>query len=76
LLRVENTGVAVDLDADPDRWFRPFETTTSDIDPLLGQGMGFGLPITRDILDEYGASIEFVRPRKGYATAIAIAFPS
>ena len=76
VLRVENTGVAVDLDADPERWFRPFETTTSQIDPLLGQGMGFGLPITRDILDEYGASVQFVRPRKGYATAVAIEFPS
>lgn len=75
VLRLENTGAAVDLTADPERWFRPFETTTTDVDPLLGQGMGFGLPITRDILDEYGASIKFVPPSKGYATAIEIGFP-
>jgi signal transduction histidine kinase len=76
LFQLQNTGAAVDLEMDPERWFRPFETTTTDVDPLLGQGMGFGLPITRDILDEYGASIKFVRPLKGYATAIAIEFPS
>jgi signal transduction histidine kinase len=75
LFKLENTGATVDLEADPERWFRPFETTTTDIDPLLGQGMGFGLPITRDILDEYGASIRFVAPRKGYAAAITIEFP-
>jgi signal transduction histidine kinase len=74
-LRIENTGVSVNLDEDTERWFRPFETTTVDVDPLLGQGMGFGLPITRDILDEYGAEIDFVVPRKGYATAIQVVFP-
>jgi len=73
VLRLENTGAGVDL-ADSDRWFRPFETTTTDVDPLLGQGMGFGLPITRGILDEYGARIRFVKPRKGYSTAIEVDF--
>jgi signal transduction histidine kinase len=72
-LILENTGTAVDLD-EAERWFRPFETTTTDIDPLLGQGMGFGLPITRGILDEYGARIHFVKPRKGYATAVEVEF--
>jgi signal transduction histidine kinase len=73
-LRIDNTGVLVDLD-DGERWFRPFETTTTEVDPLLGQGMGFGLPITRGILEEYGASIAFVPPRKGYATAVQVDFP-
>jgi len=72
-LRVENTGEAVDVEA-AERWFRPFETTTTDVDPLLGQGMGFGLPITRGILEEYGAHIRFVPPRKGYATAVQVEF--
>lgn len=75
VLRVENTGATVDLES-AERWFRPFETTTTDLDPLLGQGMGFGLPITRGILEEYGAQIHFVPPRKGYATAIQVEFPS
>ncbi|HEX3517948.1 MAG TPA: ATP-binding protein [Solirubrobacteraceae bacterium] len=73
-LRLENTGERVDLEAAAERWFRPFETTTTEVDPLLGQGMGFGLPITRGILDEYGAHIGFVAPRKGYATAIQLEF--
>lgn len=72
-LRIDNTGDAVDLET-AERWFRPFETTTTDVDPLLGQGMGFGLPITRGILEEYGARIRFGPPRKGYATAVLVDF--
>jgi signal transduction histidine kinase len=75
ILRIENTGAEVDLES-AERWFRPFETTTTDLDPLLGQGMGFGLPITRGILEEYGAQIHFVPPRKGYVTAIQVEFTS
>ncbi len=74
VIRIENTGVAVDLD-EAERWFKPFESTTIAPDPLLGQGMGLGLTITRDMLAEIGASIEFVSPRKSYATALQIAFP-
>ena len=73
VLTIENTGIAVDLD-EAERWFRPFESTTVQSDPVLGQGMGMGLPITRNILEEYGASIQFVRPSRGFATAIEIKF--
>jgi signal transduction histidine kinase len=73
LLKLENTGIAVDLD-DAERWFKPFESTTVQTDPVLGQGMGMGLPITRNILEEYGHSIRFVRPGPGFATAIEIKF--
>jgi len=73
-VRIENTGDAVDP-AEGERWFRPFESTTVQLDPVLGQGMGLGLGITRDILAEVGATIAFVRPRKGAATALEIAFP-
>jgi signal transduction histidine kinase len=71
---VENTGTAVDLE-DAERWFRPFESTTLETDPVLGQGMGMGLPITRNMLEEYGASIQFVSPSRGFATAIEIVLP-
>jgi nitrogen fixation/metabolism regulation signal transduction histidine kinase len=37
--------------------------------------MGLGLPITRSMLEEYGADIKFVDPAPGYATAIEIVFP-
>lgn len=73
-LRIENTGVAVDL-AEAEQWFQPFESTTVEIDPVLGQGMGLGLPITRSMLEEYGAEIRFVQPSRDYATAIEIVFP-
>lgn len=74
ILRIENTGKAVDPTTG-ERWFRPFESTTTQADPVLGQGMGMGLPITRNILEEYGASIRFVRPSRGFATALELRFP-
>ena len=72
-IRLENTGSAVRL-KDAERWLGPFETTTAKLDPKLGQGMGMGLPITRNIIEEYGATIKFVAPSKGFATAVAIYF--
>ncbi len=74
-LLVQNTGVAVDLEQ-AETWFRPFESTTAEVEPALGQGMGLGLPITRRMLDDYGAEIRFVRPvDESFATAIQITFP-
>jgi signal transduction histidine kinase len=74
IFRMENNGTEVDLD-ESERWFQPFETTTAKVDPVLGQGMGMGLPITRNILEEYGAVIQFVKPTRPHATAIEIRFP-
>lgn len=73
VLRIENTGVAVRPE-EGEKWFRPFESTTVETDPVLGQGMGMGLTITRNMLEEYGASINFARPSRGYATCIEIRF--
>jgi signal transduction histidine kinase len=71
---IENTGVSVDLSSS-ERWFRPFESTTTSVDPVLGQGMGLGLPITRNMVDEYGGEIRFVSPANGFSTAVEIIFP-
>jgi len=46
-----------------------------NVDPILGQGMGLGLPITRNMLEQYGAEIRFVGPSRGFSTAIEILFP-
>jgi signal transduction histidine kinase len=73
-VRIENTGVAVDLGT-AERWFRPFETTTSDVDVALGQGLGLGLSLTRRIVEEYGGGILFVPPRDDMATAIEFWLP-
>ena len=46
------------------KWFKAFESTTVKVDPVLGQGMGMGLGITRDLLAEIGATVSFVKPRE------------
>ena len=74
-LLMENTGTAIDL-GDSERWFRPFESTTSEVDPVLGQGMGLGLTITRRMLESYGATIAFVTPEAPYSSAVQIVFPA
>jgi signal transduction histidine kinase len=74
-IRIENSGVAVNL-KDAEVWFRPFESTTStEVDPILGQGMGLGLPITRATVEEYGGTVKFVKPRGNFATAIEVKLP-
>lgn len=74
VLRVENTGQAVELHS-AERWFEPFRSTTAEVDESLGQGMGLGLTITRSMVDEYGGRVLFVQPTPGYATAVEVEFP-
>ncbi len=74
-IRIQNTGTVVQLN-EAERWFRPFQSTTSEVNPVLGQGMGLGLPITRNLLENYGAVVKFVRPDSPFATAVEIALPS
>ena len=73
-VRVQNTGVVVELE-EAEKWFEPFESTTQEVNPVLGQGMGLGLTITRRILDYYGIEIRFVKPGPEFATAIEMTFP-
>lgn len=73
-IRIENTGARVDL-ANSARWFSPFETTTSDMDETLGQGLGLGLTLTRRIIEDYGGWIAFVEPSADMATAVEIWLP-
>ena len=72
---IQNSGTAVILD-EAEQWFRPFQSTTSEVDPVLGQGMGLGLTITRNLLENYGASVRFILPDDPFATAVEVTLPS
>ena len=74
VVRIENSGARIDL-ASSERWFNAFESTTSTVDSVLGQGMGLGLTITRNMLEQYGAKIRFAKPNSGFATAVEVEFP-
>jgi signal transduction histidine kinase len=73
-LIVQNTGVAVRRD-EAEGWFTPYASTTTNVDLVLGQGMGLGLPITRDLVAEYGGTVRFVEPSEGFSTAIEVLIP-
>lgn len=74
VLRVQNTGVAVALEHS-ERWFEPFESTTTETQALLGQGMGLGLTITRRLIESYRGSVNFVEPQRDFSTALVMEFP-
>lgn len=73
-ISIANTGTEVNLET-AERWFRPFESTTVQVDPVLGQGLGLGLPITRSVVEEYGGDIRFVSPPAGYSSAVQVSIP-
>lgn len=74
-VRIENTGLPVDLSKAP-RLFEAFQSTTERPDALLGQGMGMGLTITRAFVQEYGGTIAFLRPSASFSTAIQLEIPA
>jgi len=54
--------------------FRPFQST-SEPDPIFGQGTGLGLKIVRDIIQDYGGKIAFVNPPSGWGACVRIVLP-
>lgn len=73
-IQVANTGKPVNV-AESERLFVPYVSDSSAVDPVLSQGMGLGLPITRQIVSEYGGTIQFTTPPPGYATSIRLQLP-
>lgn len=74
VITVSNDGVDVNLE-EAERWFLPFESTTTVVDEVLGQGLGLGLPIVRALIDDYQGTVHFVEPRQGAATSIQMILP-
>ncbi|MCC7128505.1 MAG: ATP-binding protein [Microbacteriaceae bacterium] len=71
---ISNDGVPVNLD-EAERWFLPFESTTTVVDEVLGQGMGLGLPIVRALTDDYRGDVRFVESQHGVGTAVRVLLP-
>jgi signal transduction histidine kinase len=71
---VSNDGMAVDL-KEAERWFLPFESTTTIVDEVLGQGLGLGLPIVRALTDDYRGDVRFIEPAHAPGTSIRVTLP-
>jgi signal transduction histidine kinase len=73
-LRVQDNGDGVDL-ADSARLFDPFERGVghdAHAEALGLGGSGLGLSIVRMMLDEIGATAQFVAPEPGWSTSVKI----
>lgn len=70
-LAISNDGESVDL-ADSERWFQPFESTTVEVDEVLGQGLGLGLPIVRSIAMDYNGAAWFTEPIDTASTTVRV----
>lgn len=73
-ITVSNDGAVVDL-AEAERWFLPFESTTTVVDEALGQGLGLGLPIVRALTDDYRGDVRFVEPTHDPGTSVRVILP-
>jgi len=75
-LTIEDTGVGVDVE-NSERLFDPFvrelEVDDRAEDVALGGG-GLGLTIVRMTADELQCTVQFVRPARGYATAVRLSW--
>lgn len=76
LLRVQDTGVGVDL-ATAERLFEAFERRlklSPERQALALGGTGLGLTIVRMLLDSLGCRVRFVGPDPSFATAVEISW--
>lgn len=62
------------LNIPPELAFEPFRTT-SEPDPVLGEGTGLGLSVVRSLLQAYGGGAQFVKAPPRWRTCIEIVLP-
>lgn len=74
-LEVSDNGVGIPLELRKRIW-DPLYTTTSDTGNPLGSGMGLGLTLVKQVLEDIGGKIELAdNPPPGFNTCFRVAFP-
>jgi signal transduction histidine kinase len=74
-LEVSDNGVGIPT-ALQERIWEPLFTTTSDTGNPLGSGMGLGLPLIKQVIEEAGGRIELAKsPPPGFNTCFRVVFP-
>jgi signal transduction histidine kinase len=75
LVEVSDNGVGVPVELRKRIW-DPLYTTTSDTGNPLGSGMGLGLPLVKQVVEETGGKILLVdNPPPGFNTCFRVSFP-
>jgi signal transduction histidine kinase len=74
-LEVSDNGVGIPPELRKRIW-EPLYTTTSDTGNPLGSGMGLGLTLVKQVLEDVGGKIELADdPPPGFNTCFRVAFP-
>jgi signal transduction histidine kinase len=74
-LEVSDNGVGVPPDLRKRIW-DPLYTTTSDTGNPLGSGMGLGLTLVKQVVEDVGGKVTLVDdPPPGFSTCFRVAFP-
>ena len=75
VVEVSDNGVGVPPEMRKRIW-EPLYTTTSDVGNPLGSGMGLGLTLIKQVVNEVGGSILLVSiPPPGFTTCFRVTFP-
>lgn len=74
-LEVSDNGIGIPPELRKRIW-DPLYTTTSDTGNPLGSGMGLGLTLVRQVVEDAGGEIRLVdEPPPGFSTAFQVVFP-
>ena len=74
ILEVLDNGVGIPPNL-RERVWDPLFTTTSSLNNPLGSGMGLGLSLVRQLVEQVGGHIRIVDPPSGYSTCFRVQFP-